>query len=193
MINCKAGGIRIIPWLCWAQYRVEDKCSNLVLVQIALLSNRITNSALVLTSLTSDSQLVDNLPFVIGGHWAPELTRVTRLGLENQEIVTSGSSLHSVLSVGLDKKITISSRLDLVGFSKKPSITWLVLPCQTGSDPHLLFHHFCARATQNLQAWKYFRLIVLIFLILVDWTVLEQAVSVSISPQRRLIGPSVLF
>ena len=41
MINSKAG-IRIIQWLCWlwvprAQYRVEDKCSNLVLVQIATL------------------------------------------------------------------------------------------------------------------------------------------------------------
>ena len=60
----------------------------------------------MLTSLTSDSQLVDNLPLVIGGDRAPELTRVTRLGLQHQEVVTSGPSLHAVLTIGLDKKIT---------------------------------------------------------------------------------------
>ena len=100
---------------------------------------------------------MDNLPLVIGGHGAAVVSRVTRLAVRHQEVVTSSPSLHSVLGARLNKKIPISSRLGLVRLGKKPSITGLVLPCQTWSDPHLLFHHFCATATQNLRAWKYFQ------------------------------------
>ena len=114
MINSKAG-IRIIQWLCWlgvpwAQYRVEDKCSNLVLVQIATLKLNYSLSPADQSAVTSYSQLVDNLPLVIGGHGAPVLAGVTGAGVENQEVVTASPGLHAVLAARLNKKIPISSR-----------------------------------------------------------------------------------
>ena len=117
MINSKAG-IRIIQWLCWlgvpwAQYRVEDKCSNLVLVQIATLKQNYSLSPADQLAVTSYSQLVDNLPLVIGGHGAPVLAGVLRAAVQHQQEVSASPGLHAVLTARLSKKITISSRLDL--------------------------------------------------------------------------------
>ena len=64
-------------------------------------------------SLTSYSELVDNLSLVDGGHGAPVLAGVLRAAVQHQQEVPASSGLHAVLTARLSKKITISSRLEL--------------------------------------------------------------------------------